>query len=298
MKVSNFIDLHAHIGPELLQRKYTAQTLWDSEKDKLAAIAIKNHMYATSPFIGKTKKPVFIGSIVLNNFVGGLNPDAIKAAAALSKNPIIVWFPTIHAKNFLQKSRYEIPVEWAEKGFRPRDSDTVIPVEVLTLDGELNTKTINVINTIKSVGAILATGHLSWRESAKIVEEAVRRGVEKIIITHPIYQLIDMPLVVQKNLTKNKGVYIEQSWSMYAIDKVPIQKIARQIKRVGSGKCIITSDTGQVNSPSPSAALREFMKNLKKQGISEEDIQIMGRRNPQNIIKRINRRNTQWHFKK
>ncbi|MBI2085208.1 MAG: hypothetical protein HYT71_01710 [Candidatus Aenigmarchaeota archaeon] len=49
---------------------------------------------------------------------------------------------------------------------------------------------------------------------------------------------IGMPISVQKELAKNKGVYIEQCYSMYSIDKISMEKIAEQIKKIGAEKCI------------------------------------------------------------
>ena len=67
-------------------------------------------------------KLILIGSVTLNNYVGGLNPDAIYASAKISDYPIVVWFPTINSENFLKRSKYEIPPEWLQKYLDTRDS--------------------------------------------------------------------------------------------------------------------------------------------------------------------------------
>jgi len=71
---------------------------------------------------------------------------------------------------------------------------------------------------------------------------------------------------------------------MYLIDNIPIKEIARQIKSVGAAKCIISSDIGQVNSPSPSAGLQDFCRLLLEEGITKEELKVMGETNPRKLL--------------
>lgn len=285
MNVKNFIDMHVHVGPEPLPRKFTAKTIEKAEKGKIKGMVLKNHFSPTSHFIkslGEPENPILIGSVVLNSYVGGLNPEAIYAAANPSKRPIIVWFPTINAENFLRKSKFEIPLEWARKGFKPRLSAEINGIKIAS-GGKLTKITRDVLKAIKENNCILATGHLSWQETALLVKESLKAGIKKIIVTHPIYQLIDMPMEVQKQLAQNEGVYIEHSYSMRLIDRIPIKKIAGQIKAVEAEKCIMTSDMGQISSPKPSEALSKFAELLKEE-ITEKEIRTMGEANPRKLI--------------
>ena len=109
-------------------------------------------------------------------------------------------------------------------------------------------------------------------------------GITKIIVTHPIYQRINMPVEVQKKLTA-LGAKIEQCYSMYSIDKIPVIKIARQIKEVGVKNCILSSDVGQLFSPSPSEALEIFGGLLQKEGITLTELQTMLVDNPKLLIR-------------
>ena len=226
-----------------------------------------------------------IGSVVLNNYVGGLNPDAVYETAKLSERPIVVWFPTINADNFLRNSRYEIPPEWSGGKAKSRLAKQIRGIRITDKYSRLSGSAKKVLMQIRDNGCILATGHLSWRETRTLVFEALSLGIRKIIVTHPIYQLIDMPIDVQKELTRSKGVYIEQAYSMYLIDGIRIKKIADVIREVGPNKCILSSDMGQINSPSPSAGLLDFTNLLAINGISQEELEIMGRINPRKLIK-------------
>lgn len=288
MDIRRFIDLHVHVGPEVIPRKYTAPQLVNEESGKVGGLALKNHFCPTAPFIGGMEKEdlVLVGSVTLNNYVGGLNPDAVYASAKISRLPIIVWFPTINAQNFLNRSDYEIPPEWVGSGFRSRLSNEVKGICVIDNKGKLTEDTTKVLQAIKDNECILATGHISWQEARCLVNEAVSMGIKRVIVTHPIYQLINMPLEVQKELALNDGVYIEQTFAMYSIDSIPIGRIVKQIKALGAENCIISSDVGQVNSPSPSEALKTFAELLLKKGITEDELRIMGEVNPKKLLSR------------
>jgi len=282
------IDLHFHIGPEIIPRKFNnVIDLVKNIRGKMRGIALKNHFYSTSPFIKEIENKIgiyLIGSITLNNSVGGLNPDAIYTASALSKYPIIVWFPTISAKNFLNKSKYEIAPEWVNRNnFQAKLSKNVKGIYILNKLGNINNKTVKVLKSIKETRSILATGHISTIETKKLVDKATSIGIKKIIITHPIYQKINIKLGDQIELSK-RGCFIETSFSMYSIDKIKIKKIAYQIKKIGPEKMIISSDVGQIFSVNPNIALEIFAKLLIKEGVKLDSIKRMLVVNPKKLI--------------
>ncbi len=286
--IKSAIDLHYHIGPEIIPRKYNnAAELVKNIEGKLSGIALKNHFYPTTPFINQVKnkeKINLIGSIVLNNSVGGLNSEAIYAASVISKQPMIVWFPTINAKNFLEKTDYEIAPEWVnKKGFKARFSKDVNGIYILDQKGNLNKETLKVLKAIKKTNSILVTGHISWQESKKLIEEALNIGISKIIITHPIYQKINMPINIQKELGRI-GCFIEVCYSMCSIDKIPIDKIVFQIKEIGYKNIILSSDVGQKFSPDPDIALYKFSNLLLNKGIALNMLYKMLVENPKKTI--------------
>ena len=105
--------MHVHTSPDIMSRKYDAYQLAKRLNGKIKRICLKSHAFPTVALANEVNKTldtnILIGSIVLNNFVGGMNPDIIRANAQLS--PFVVWFPTIHAENFLKKSEWEVRPE-------------------------------------------------------------------------------------------------------------------------------------------------------------------------------------------
>lgn len=280
--VRNAIDLHVHVGPEIIPRKFTAQTLYEVEKGKLAGCVLKNHFYPSLPPVLSDEMTLY-GSVVLNAFVGGLNPHAVYAAALISPTPLFVWFPTLHTEQFLAKSAWEIPKEWVGRDdFAPRPSTVVAPVRI-SHGNRLCAEVGPVLQAIAEAKAVLCTGHMRWQESCLLVKEARKYGIDKIVITHPIYQKIAMPIEVQVELAQ-AGCLIEHCYSMHSIDRVPIAKIAQQIRAVGVQNVVLSSDVGQAFSPSPSEALIAFGELLIEEGIMLDDLKRMLCDNPRRLL--------------
>jgi hypothetical protein len=285
--IKDAFDLHIHIGPEVIPRKFTAQSLPRQEAGRLRGAVLKNHFYSTVPgaIEASTGELELFGGIVLNRPVGGLNPDAVRAAAQLSEKPIVVWLPTISAENFLSKSKYEIPPEWIGKaGFKARLSSQIEGISLLDDTGSLRPQVVAVLNVIRDFKAVLATGHISPRETVAVATEARKLGIRSVIVTHPIYQRTRLTIQQQRSLAKI-GCYMEQCYSMIAIDDIPVEKVVQQIRAIGPDAIILSSDVGQQFSPAPSVALKRFAKLLVEEGIPLQWIRTMLVTNPQSILK-------------
>ena len=292
--VRDSIDMHYHIGPDILPRRDTVESLLKNEQGKITGIALKSHGFPTISVINTIEKkpefPFLIGSITLNYFMGGFNPSAIYASATMSKGaPIIVWFPTIHAENHLLKnhSEYEIPPEWVrDPKFKPRLKSELKAIKVTDWNSKLFEKCNRVLKTIKENNCILATGHLSWQESYVLAKEALKMDIPTII-THPMQRDIKMPIEIQKELA-SKGAYIEHCYVMW-LDRdhpedYPLKTIKNDIEEVGYEHCIISTDAGQIRNPSPSECLETYMNLLHKEGISEQALATMAITNPRKIL--------------
>ena len=286
--VREAVDLHVHVGPEMLPRKHDPFTLLDSQMEKVGGICLKSHCYSTVSW-AKMFNEAFdtnflIGSVTLNNFVGGINLDLLYTDRNIADGPFIVWLPTIHAENHLNSSEWEVKKEWVESpNFKPRRSESIRPVKVVE-NGSLTKEMMELLGFVRKNDCVLATGHVSWKEGERVVKKAISMGINKIIITHPIYQLIDMPVEVQKELAE-LGAYMEHSYAMHSIDKIGLDRISSQIREVGAGSCILSSDVGQTISPDPDGALREFASGLMEHGLTFDEIRQMLVENPRKLVR-------------
>jgi len=292
--IRDSIDMHFHVGPDILPRKYTVEELIKEEYGKIKGVALKAHSFPTIAAINQAKERpkdfTLIGSITLNYFMGGFNTSAVYASSVLSKeHPIIVWFPTVHAENHLLKnhSEYEIPPEWVrDPSFKPRRKWDLRAIRVTDWAGKLIRKANYVLDMAKQMNCIIATGHVSWQEAEKLAIESMNRGL-KVIVTHPMQKDIAMPLEVQKKLAE-KGAFIEYCYIMY-LDRdnpgdYPLEEQAKCIREIGPDQCIITSDGGQLRNPGPSECLKTYVKLLEGKGLEKKDFERMLIENPKRIL--------------
>src|SRR5258705_8993586 len=93
-------DLHVHSAPDLFPRiADDRQMVADAAAKGFAGVVMKNHFEGTAsraklaaPEAGRLK---VYGSLVLNRYVGGVNPHAAEAALRLGAR--IIWMPTLDA---------------------------------------------------------------------------------------------------------------------------------------------------------------------------------------------------------
>jgi hypothetical protein len=289
-------DLHLHIGPDILPRKYNVRKLIADEEGKIAGAALKSHSFPTISAIADVKQQKdsrmkLIGSITLNYFMGGFNPSAIYASTTMSREfPLIVWFPTVHAWNHLKHnySDYEIPPEWIkDPDFIPRRKTELKAIRVSDdINNRLFEKCTKVLNMVRRLNCVIATGHLSWPEAEALTVEALGMGC-KVILTHPMQRDIDMPLEVQIKLAR-MGAFVEFCYIMY-LDRdnpedYPLDLMAKYITEIGAEHCILSSDAGQRHNPGPSESLRNFAVLLNEQGITLDQLEKMVVKNPRYLL--------------
>ena len=149
------VDLHIHSGPSLHPRKLDhIAAVREADEQGMAAILLKDHYYPTMPVTRLINencgfKTQAIGSIVLNNPLGGLNPAAVDYA--LKQGARVVWMATAHAKNHMDHE--------AEKpGFKfPQNSaKTVAPVPLTLTDenGTVRDEVKHILDLIAEADAV------------------------------------------------------------------------------------------------------------------------------------------------
>ncbi len=271
------IDTHIHCNPHYGGKKNldALQAARQAEDAKMKAIVLKcgtfpsaGLAYLISKLVHKVK--VF-GGITLNRSVGGLNPVAVEKAITYGEgNPgeytKVVWMPTVDAQIHVKHEK------------RPESEI----VQILR-DGKLVTELTPIFDLIAKHDLILATSHLTPEEIFPMIEEAKKRGVKKIIITHPHNVVPYIPIPRQQEMAR-MGAWIEHCYVMttkYYLDKygfsVNISRIAEDIKSIGAEHCIIATDFGADPglNPSPVAGMRMFIKGLLENGVSPEEIERM-----------------------
>ncbi|MFT9486898.1 MAG: DUF6282 family protein [Tepidibacillus sp.] len=273
------IDIHVHTGPSIFPRLLDdIQLANEAKKAGMKGIIIKAHEGSTvdRAYIASKQTGFQVkGSIVLNHFVGGFNVYAAELAIKMGSK--IVWMPTTSAKNHLKYyGGGEYKAQQSEHRLNNHPGYTI-----LDSNNKLLPEVREILKLIAENDSALGTGHLSIEEVNVLVKEAIDVGIEKILIAHPDLNVTNMPLDLQIELA-SKGVYIEKSMLtlMPNWKSTSCEQVAFSIKKIGSEHCIMQTDFGQINHPSPVEGMRMFITKMLEQGLTQEEIKQMTSINP------------------
>jgi predicted TIM-barrel fold metal-dependent hydrolase len=65
---------------------------------------------------------------------------------------------------------------------------------------------------------------------------------------------------------------------------ISMEDFAKAIKEVGAQHCIMATDLGQYLNPTPADGMKEFILELQKRGITNEQINWMAKKNPARLL--------------
>ena len=267
-------DLHVHSAPDVVQRRFTDIELARRySKAGMRGFAIKSHQLCTAGRAALIREmfPGFqaVGTVTLNNAMGGLNPMAVEMAGRMGAK--ICWFPTVDAWNeydFLNRNK-DIPAPYGAVS----DNQTLKRerITILEEDGSLKESVYDIIDTIRKHNMVLATGHLSPEESLLLIRAGKEAGLKKIVVTHSDYPATFMNVDIQKECVAC-GAYIEHNYLQIATGESNFDLAIGQIREIGAEHVIISSDGGQTTSVPPDDAIETYTRELLKNGFSDEEV--------------------------
>ncbi|EKM98127.1 MULTISPECIES: DUF6282 family protein [unclassified Acidocella] len=272
------VDTHVHSGPSIAARGLDhLELVRDASAAGIAAVVTKDHDYAgvaTARLITdnfpELKTKIF-SSIVLNNVVGGLNPYAVEHTAAMGGR--IVWLPTLAAENHLaweKNSSFVHPAATTKMRHA-----TAVPV--LTPDKKVRDDLKQILDIVARNDMVLASGHLHVSETWLIFEEAKRRGVTRLVFTHP-EDIVGASLNDVKGIAA-MGAFIEHSLAMFLpgskFKTKTEEDLRQQIEAGGVEQTILCSDLGQLGSMSPLDGFRYGIKTCIELGYNDDQIRLM-----------------------
>jgi hypothetical protein len=272
------IDPHVHSGPSIAERGVDHLELArDASKVGFAAIITKDHDYSgvmTAALIAKHHPELrtkVYSSIVLNNVIGGFNAYAVEHTAAMGGK--IVFMPTLAAENHLR---------WQEaSGYvHPATTERIRPatgIPVLNDGKTVRDEVKEVLDVIAREDMVLASGHLHVSETWIVFEEAQRRGVKRMMLTHP-EDFVNASMNDVRGLA-SMGAYVEHSLCMFVegskFKKFSDEDMQRYIEAAGVDHTIMCSDLGQKGVMHPIDGFRRGIEMCIRLGYSDADIRKM-----------------------
>ncbi|HUC49842.1 MAG TPA: DUF6282 family protein [Xanthobacteraceae bacterium] len=272
------VDPHVHSGPSIAARGVDhVELLKAASAAGFAAVVTKDHDYSgvmTAALIKKhfpelTTK--IYSSIVLNNVVGGFNPFAVEHTAAMGGR--IVWLPTLAAQNHLR---------WEKETARTHPASTdkmrhAVGIPVLNADKTVRDDVKEVLDVVAKNDMVLASGHLHVSETWLVFEEAQRRGVKRLVLTHP-EEIVDASINDVQGIAA-MGAFVEHSLCMFVEGSkfkfAGGEELQKLIEAAGVDQTVMCSDLGQVGTISPLEGFRRGIKLCIDLGYDDEQIRKM-----------------------
>lgn len=284
------VDLHVHSSPDVMPRKGDDVLFaFRAQAAGMGGFVLKSHHVPTADRASLVRQMVkgveLFGAICLNNFVGGINPQAVDIAGRLGAK--VIWLPTVDAKNEAAKWHEQDAAKrpyWAgihqellaEGHLRP-------PIAVLTETGELVPELRDVVALARQYGMAIATGHLSPEEAQVFIRYAHREHLPRIIVTHPEFPTTRYPLDVQRDLTEY-GVVFERTYTTPATGKVEWATVFAAIKATGPDHNVLATDLGQPTALFPDQGLADFIRRCLAEGFTRSEVQKMTVVNPRRLL--------------
>jgi hypothetical protein len=251
-------DVHVHAAPDVIDRIGNDDDICAAyEAAGFSGFVLKAHHESTvgrAAALNRHSRMDVVGGVALNHAVGGINPAAV--ASALGSGGRVVWFPT--ADSHTQQ----------EAGLpRLRDLDPRLTPSALLLpplapdDGATARNARHILDLIVEHDAVLCTGHVSRVECVWLLDEAERRGIARVLLTHPSYTVPGMSPHEIEELAE-RGAHVEiTAYQLWHQPGMTVEKLGDVVRAAGA-TLVLASDAGQPDSPPPPQALQQLVEAL------------------------------------
>jgi len=273
--VQGTIDLHIHSHPCLFPRIGDDETIVAAAANAgMRGVLLKCHHESSvsRAYLVNARFPEIdvFGGIVLNRYVGGLNPESVEAALRLGGKA--VWMPTIdsanHARTFGSTGGYGV-----QSGGVASESGICI-----LQDGALKPAVQEIVRLVIEHDAFLGTGHLSPEEILIVVREASRMGLGKTVINHPFFKVPNLSREQLRELV-GWGATAEIEYCgispMWAWEGTNLARMRQAIAELGADNCVMVTDGGQRHNPMPVESFRILAQCLYERGVTRDELHTM-----------------------
>ncbi len=295
ISIEGAVDLHVHTGPSVFLRPFDdVETARRAAEAGIQAIWLKDHFESTTGRAYHASKQVpevkVLGGIVLNRYVGGINPAAVEAALLMGAK--LIMMPSIdaarHAQVYGKTGHYQLGDKstGARMAHTSRRMMEEKGISILK-DGELTDETKDVVNLVAEYDVILGTGHLSKEEIVKLADYANTLDYKKLLITHVDFgTVVNFELKELQHLINRCGIFVEfTAAAPYNPEcSVAFGQLKKWMDTLKTDNCVISSDVGAPQYPIEAEALRIYAQQLYEYGVSEENINRMMVANPMRLL--------------
>lgn len=278
------IDMHVHSHPDVFGRNMDDIDVAQLARARgMRGIVIKSHVAETASRAQLVMKVVpgieVFGGIALNKAVGGINPDAVEwMHRTYGGRGKMVWLPTFESDKHV-------------KTFSKPDAQGL----VVAPNGQVTPQMEEVLKIIARENLILATGHIHPEEVIAVVRKGKELGVKNMLVTHALTSVPGLTMQQAKDVVQ-MGAVIEVCFLQFLAGpnaplpflthwtQINAKHVAQAVKEFGAQGVLISSDLGQSGNMVHPDGMEVAIAALKKEGVSDADIDIMLRKNPARLL--------------
>ena len=278
------IDFHVHSHPDVFGRNMDDIDVAQLAKSRgMRGIVLKNHTSETASRAALVMKVVpgieVFGGVVLNNAVGGINPNAVEwMHRVYGSRGKIVWLPTFESDKHV-------------KTFGKPDAKGI----VVAPGGQVLPEMEAVLKIIARENLVLATGHVHPEEVIAVTKRARELGVKNIIVTHGLTNIPGLSMDQAKQVVAMGAVieicYLQfmtgpnapQAW-MTHWTQVNAKHVAQAVKELGAKNLVLSTDLGQSGNMNHPDGLEIMAAAVLKEGVTQEELDWMTKKNPARLL--------------
>lgn len=278
------IDMHVHSHPDVFGRNMDDIDVAQLAKARgMRGILLKNHVSETASRAALVMKVVpgieVFGGIVLNKAVGGINPDAVEwMHRVYGGRGKVVWLPTFEADRHV-------------KVLSKPDARGL----VVAPGGQVTPEMEAILKIIARENLVLATGHVHPEEVIAVVRRGRDLGVKNMLVTHALTNVPGLSMAQAKQAAE-MGAVIEVCFLQFLAGpnaplaflthwtQINAKNVAQAVKEIGAKSLVISSDLGQSGNMTHPDGIESAIAAMKREGISDADIDLMMRKNPARLL--------------
>lgn len=265
------MDLHIHCAPSFFERWGDGlDVLRACEAAGMSGVLLKAHegaTYDSAAVLNRLSPTLRVrGGIVLNRYVGGVNPAAVEAALRLGAR--CIWFPTLdadaHARAFGSTGAYPV-----QRG----GIESTSGIRLVDGDGRCVPEVLEVLALAAERDVLVATGHASAEEVSALQRAAAVTGARRLLVQHPSFTVPALdadalaPLVESGAVVELTYLTVSPLWHTSTVAAA-----AALLLRFGGDRVVLSSDGGQRHNPAPPEALQLFAHSLYEHGVPETEL--------------------------
>src|SRR5918999_1464506 len=157
--------------------------------------------------------------------------------------------------------------------------------------GQVTPEMEAILKIIARENLVLATGHVHPEEIIAVVRRGRELGVKNIVITHGLTNVPGLTMAQAKQVV-DMGAVIEVCFLQFRAGpnaplaflthwtQINAKNVAQAVKMFGAQGLVISSDLGQSGNMTHPDGIEAAIAEMKREGISDADIDIMMRKNP------------------